>query len=249
MLTMPVSSSRFKNTAPCALSGCWRWVTTPPTMIRSPLGLARRAAAGSTPRRSSRPRASSMAVVSGAIPSDHRSSATSSHRVGRGSGGGSDPVTTPGSRSAVAWEAAPAPHTRDRRSRARDRPATLRPGAGARAAPGRTVEGPGGGQGLQLGPGDTGPAHQVLHARPRPPLLDPGRRLLPDAAHRGQPEPHGRPRSGPGPTPRARRRPSRRSRRGARTATPWRLASATRLWGDQNPMGWALSSPAVNAAG
>ena len=36
---------------------------------------------------------------------------------------------------------------------------------------------------------------------------------------------------------------------GRRTTTPWRLASATRLWGDQNPMGWALSSPAVKAAG
>ena len=36
---------------------------------------------------------------------------------------------------------------------------------------------------------------------------------------------------------------------GRRTTTPCRLASATRLWGDQNPMGWALSSPAVKAAG
>ncbi len=36
---------------------------------------------------------------------------------------------------------------------------------------------------------------------------------------------------------------------GRRTATPWRRASATSDWGDQNPMGWELSNPAVNAAG
>ena len=36
---------------------------------------------------------------------------------------------------------------------------------------------------------------------------------------------------------------------GRRTVTPWRCASATRLWGDQNPMGCALRSAAKNAAG
>ena len=36
---------------------------------------------------------------------------------------------------------------------------------------------------------------------------------------------------------------------GGRTVTPWRRASATSDWGDQNPMGWELSSPAQNAAG
>ena len=29
-LTIPVSSSRLRNTVPLALSGRWRWVTTPP---------------------------------------------------------------------------------------------------------------------------------------------------------------------------------------------------------------------------
>ena len=91
-----------------------------------------------------------------------------------------------------------------------------------------------------------------------PPLGDPRRRLLPDAAHRGQPEPDGRPGAVPAP-PAPGRRPTPTSSSpasarpaftsGRRTTTPWRLASATRLWGDQNPMGWAFNSPAVNAAG
>ena len=36
---------------------------------------------------------------------------------------------------------------------------------------------------------------------------------------------------------------------GRRTSTPWRRASATRVRGDQNPIGWELSSAAVKAAG
>jgi hypothetical protein len=33
------------------------------------------------------------------------------------------------------------------------------------------------------------------------------------------------------------------------TVTPWRRASATRVCGDQNPIGWELSSEARKAAG
>ncbi len=36
---------------------------------------------------------------------------------------------------------------------------------------------------------------------------------------------------------------------GPRTSTPCRRASATIVCGDQKPMGWPSSSPAVNAAG
>ena len=38
-------------------------------------------------------------------------------------------------------------------------------------------------------------------------------------------------------------------RSGVRTTTPWRRASWTRVCGLQNPIGWALSSAAQNAAG
>ena len=196
-----------------------------------------------------------MAVMSGAMPSDHRSSATSSQAVGAGSGGGSAPVTTPGSRSAVAWAAAPASHTRARRPAG---PTSVRP---VRPA-GQAVEGPGRGQRLQLGPGHPGPAHQVLHARttgvpPRSGRPSPRRRRAPRTARAGWP-----PRPAPGsPLRPSRPRSAHRSDRfepgcrpprftsGRRTTTPWRLASATRLWGDQNPMGWAFNRPAVKAAG
>ena len=256
-LTMPVSSSRFKNTAPWALSGCWRWVTTPPTSDPVP-GRPRPQGGGREHPASAQPAAGQLhgrrvrrhperpQVVGHLLPPG-----------GAGSGGGSDPVTTPG--AGPRWPG---------RRRPRPTPGTVgsapagRPGLRGRRVPrpsDETVEGPGRGQGLQLDPGDTGPAHQVLHARPRAPLGDPRRRLLPDAAHRCQPQPHGRPAAparsvlpaglGPGPTSSspASARPAFTS--GRRTTTPWRLASATRLWGDQNPMGWAFNSPAVKAAG
>ena len=38
-------------------------------------------------------------------------------------------------------------------------------------------------------------------------------------------------------------------RSGVRTTTPWRRASRTSVCGLQNPIGWALSSAAQNAAG
>ena len=38
-------------------------------------------------------------------------------------------------------------------------------------------------------------------------------------------------------------------RSGVRISTPWRRASPTIVWGDQNPIGWALSRAAQNAAG
>ena len=38
-------------------------------------------------------------------------------------------------------------------------------------------------------------------------------------------------------------------RSGVRTTTPWRRASWTRVCGLQNPIGWAFSSAAQNAAG
>jgi hypothetical protein len=53
MLAIPVSSSRLRNTTPRAVPGCWRWVTSPPTVTTAPLSAVVSARAGSAPRSSS----------------------------------------------------------------------------------------------------------------------------------------------------------------------------------------------------
>ena len=113
-LTCPLSSSRLTKTAPFAVSGCWRCVTTPATRTLALSAPIRRAAIV-TPRSSSHDRTRAMAVASGVRPIAHRSSATRSNSVVIGRRGARNPVTTPSSRSVVLWAAAPAVQVRARR--------------------------------------------------------------------------------------------------------------------------------------
>ena len=176
-LTMPVSSSRFKKTAPWALSGCWRWVTTPPTVIRSPAGRPHQGGGGE--------HAAPVQPAPGQLHGGHLGGHSErpqgvGHLLPIGGGGEGRWVGS-------------GDHTGEAVGRGLGRgPRPPHPGpAGDRADPvpggpaGQAVEGPGGGQRLQLGPGHPGPAHQVLHGGPRASLLDPGRRLLAHPPHRG----------------------------------------------------------------
>ena len=122
--TRPVSSSRFRNTVPLAVAGCWRWVTTPATSTTERSGSTRRSAAVTTPWRINSARTNSVGCRPGERPIDHRSDATSSGSVMPGNGGASRPVSKPGRVSTTAPELstcgrasrnAPAAHIADRR--------------------------------------------------------------------------------------------------------------------------------------
>ena len=84
----------------------------------------------------------------------------------------------PGSRSGVPWAAAPA--AQKRRRRVVETPSRA------------VVEGSGGGQHLEVGPGRPCTADQVLLTAPGSTGRDPLGGALPDPAYRGEPEPHGR---------------------------------------------------------
>ena len=173
----------------------------------------------------------------------------------RSPAGTTPPPAAPTSPSAAAT--APAGATLPRRRHLSPRRRHLSPGRRHRPRPPQrrsprqpeTTECPGRRQRLGLGRGDPGPAHHVLHVPIRPPRGDPRRqrRRPPPARTRAPAAPRRPPaEDGPGSSTDAARLAL---TSGPSTVTPCRRASATMVWGDQNPMGWPSSSPAQNAAG
>ena len=212
---------------PPAVAGRWRWVTTPPTSTLAPGGTAASPSAETAPSSSSRSRANCTGWLSPDSPVAHRSAAPSSTGLIPGSRGASAPTAVPGSRSALAWATAPAAHNAARRSSPSD------PNAPAVASASTCPS-----------PTPVRRTRSAIDAYGRPAAT---RSASSSPSDRTYPSPS-RTASSPSP-PSSVAVAAERLTSGPWTATPWRRASATRVLGDQKPIGWALSRAARNAAG
>ncbi|HEX5298497.1 MAG TPA: hypothetical protein VFW50_16055, partial [Streptosporangiaceae bacterium] len=108
--TMPVSSSRLRNTTPRAVGGRCRWVTRPATATSAPSA----AALASAAVRTRLARSAGRTCATGWVPYvlvAHRSARVSSSGVMAGSGGASIPGAMPGSCPSRSEAAAPAAHS------------------------------------------------------------------------------------------------------------------------------------------
>ena len=237
-LTWPVSSSRFTKTAPCARLGV--------LAVGDHAGDARPGCGRSSAERAGGQHPHRVEARAGRGPwpcARGPSRATTGRRrpprpaSGSGSGGASAPVHDAGQpvggglrrRRPAAHSSAPAARGgRSAPASPSSAPAAASASSWARVTRARRT------RSSSLGPGAAG--HDPLGRR-RP------RSRAPRPARAGAPGSSGRP------ALERRRRPGCGSTSGRRTLTPWRRASATRLWGDQNPIGWALSRPARKAAG